>query len=156
MQPTAFLEQLGEDTGIARQLLELIDAEHQALAERRLTDLETLLSAKQPLLALLNQHASLRSQALAEHGLDNNRDGLERFAQATPECDQILACATELEQALQACHEANERNGRLIHANQASVVSMLDILQHSGTSPSLYDRRGGSTKSSQQRPLSQA
>lgn len=156
MHPTAFLEQLIEDTGIARQLLELTDAEYQALAERRLTDLETLLSAKQPLLALLAQHASRRSQALAELGLSNDRHGLDAFARTSPQADDILAGAAELEDALEACRSANERNGRLIRTNQAAVASTLEIFQRSSQAPDLYDRRGGSTKTSHQRPLSQA
>lgn len=156
MQPPAFLEQLSEDTGIARQLLELIDAEHRALAERQLAELEKLLSAKQPLLALLAQHAGQRSQALAERGLEHDRSGLEAFARAAAEGDGILAGAAELEKLLQACRDANERNGRLIRANQASVATSLEILQRSNQAPDLYDRRGGSARASQQRPLSQA
>lgn len=156
MQPNAFLEQLSEDAGIARQLLELTDAEYQALAERRLADLEKLLSAKQPLLALLAQHASRRSQTLTELGLSNDRHGLEAYASASPEAAGILACAAELEDALEACRSANDRNGRLIRTNQAAVASTLEIFQRSSQAPDLYDRRGGSTKASHQRPLSQA
>lgn len=156
MQPNAFLEHLSEDTGIARQLLELIDAEYQALAERRLADLEKLLSAKQPLLALLAQHTSQRGQILGERGLGNDRQGLEAFAHAAPEADDILAVAAELEDVLEACRTANERNGRLIRTNQAAVASTLEIFQRSNQAPGLYDRRGGSAKTSHQRPLSQA
>lgn len=156
MQPTALLEQLSEDTGIARQLLELTDAEYLALAERRLVDLEKLLSAKQPLLALLAQHASRRSQVLTALGLSNDRHGLEAFAHTAPKADDILAGAAELEDTLEACRTANERNGRLIRANQAAVASTLEIFQRSSQAPDLYDRRGGSTKASHQRPLSQA
>ncbi len=156
MQPNAFLEQLREDTSIARQLLELTDAEYQALAERRLADLESLLSSKQPLLALLAQHASRRSQTLTELGLGNDRHGLEAYARTAPEADDILAGAAELEDALESCRAANERNGRLIRTNQAAVASTLEIFQRSSQAPDLYDRRGGSTKASHQRPLSQA
>jgi len=156
MQSIAFLEQLRADTGIARQLLELTDAEYQALAERRLADLEKLLSAKQPLLALLAQHASRRSLALTELGLSNDRNGLEAYARSAPEVDDILAGAAELEDALEACRTANDRNGRLIRTNQAAVASTLEIFQRSSQAPDLYNRRGGSTKTSHQRPLSQA
>ena len=121
-----------------------------------MADLEKLLSAKQPLLALLAQHASRRSQALTELGLDNDRNGLEAYARNAPEVDDILAGAAELEDALEACRSANDRNGRLIRTNQAAVASTLEIFQRSSQAPDLYDRRGGSTKTSHQRPLSQA
>ena len=157
MQPSAFLEQLSEDIGIAHQLLELTNAEYQALAERDLAELERLLTAKQPLLALLSQHSGLRTETLAKLGLTADLSGLEAFAQQVPaQAEDMLALAAEFEQALQSCREANERNGRQIRVNQSSVASMLSILQNDGQSPSLYNSRGGSTKPFPQRPLSQA
>lgn len=65
MQDTALLEQLTDDIGIARQLLELINQEFTALGERNLAELEAILAKKQPLLALLGQHGTQRSQWLA-------------------------------------------------------------------------------------------
>ncbi|XZX94150.1 flagellar protein FlgN, partial [Stutzerimonas frequens] len=50
MHDAAVLEQLTDDIGIARQLLELIDQEFAALGDRNLVELEATLSKKQPLL----------------------------------------------------------------------------------------------------------
>ena len=156
MQDTALLQQLTDDIGLARQLLELMDLEYQTLSARQLVELEKLLTQKQSLLALLGQHATLRSQALAARQLSADRSGLEALCATSPNSAEILEQADVLEGLLTACREANERNGQLIRANQTAVGSILTILQGSNQSPELYDRRGGTAKPSHQRPLSQA
>ncbi|HAQ28076.1 flagella synthesis protein FlgN [Stutzerimonas nitrititolerans] len=156
MQDTALLQQFIDDIGIAEQLLELTNREYQTLSERNLVELEKLLTQKQSLLALLGQHATLRSQALAAHQLSADRSGLEAFCATSPSGTDILEQAGKLEKLLADCRTANERNGQLIRTNQAAVGSMLNILQGSNQAPNLYDRRGGAAKTSHQRPLSQA
>ncbi len=156
MQDTDLLQQLIEDIGTAQRLLELTDAEYQSLAERDLANLEQLLTQKQALLALLGQHGSLRSQALIRAGLNADRTGLQSFAASSAAGADILKQAERLDTILDACRSANERNGKLIRANQRAVGSMLQILQSSNQTLGLYDRRGAAAKSSYHRPLSQA
>jgi len=156
VQDTEMLQQLTEDVGTAQKLLELMDAEYLALAERNLAGLETLLTQKQALLALLGQHGTLRSQTLAKAQLSIDQNGLAAFAAASTVGPSILAQAEQLDEALEACRIANERNGQQIRANQSAVSSMLNVLQGSNEAPDLYDRRGSAAKSSYNRPLSQA
>lgn len=156
MHDENLLQQLVDDIDTAKQLLELIEHELAALAERNLAELEIILTKKQPLLALLGQHGVERSRMLTEHQLSNDRSGLEAFASISSQGDAILARSSELEALLQDCQAANERNGRLIRANQGAVGSLLAILQGSNETPDLYNRRGATAKSSQHRPLSQA
>ncbi|ERI52085.1 hypothetical protein N878_05365, partial [Pseudomonas sp. EGD-AK9] len=80
MHDTALLDLFTTDIGTAEQLLELIDAEFQALTERDLPRLDSLLSDKQPLLALLQQHGGERSRLLLAAGLSADRDGLGALA----------------------------------------------------------------------------
>ena len=156
MHDDNLLQQLVDDIDTAKQLLELIEHELAALAERNLAELEIILTKKQPLLALLGQHGVERSRMLTERQLSNDRSGLEAFASISSQGDAILARSSELEALLQDCQAANERNGRLIRANQGAVGSLLTILQGSNETPDLYNRRGATAKSSQHRPLSQA
>lgn len=156
MQDTELLQQLVDDIDTARKLLELTDKEYQALAERDLSGLEQLLTQKQALLALLGQHGSLRSQTLIKAKLSADRNGLMAFAESSTLGDKILAQANQLDGVLEACRNANERNGKLIRANQSAVGSMLRVLQGSNQTPDLYDRRGTAAKSANNRPLSQA
>ncbi len=156
MQDTEVLQQLLDDIGTARKLLELTNAEYQALAERNLAGLEQLLTQKQALLALLGQHGTLRSQTLAKAQLSADRNGLAAFAAGSAIGVEILAQAEQLDGILEACRTANERNGKLIRANQSAVGSMLQVLQGSNQTPDLYDRRGAAARSANHRPLSQA
>ncbi|HAV88203.1 MAG: flagellar protein FlgN [Pseudomonadota bacterium] len=156
MHDDNLLQQLVDDIDTAKQLLELIEHELAALAERNLAELEIILTKKQPLLALLGQHGVERSRMLTERQLSNDRSGLEAFASISSQGDAILARSSELEALLQDCQAANERNGRLIRANQGAVGSLLTILQGSNETPDLYNRRGATARSSQHRPLSQA
>lgn len=156
MNDTALLEQLTDDIGMARELLELIDKEFKALSDRNLADLEVLLNKKQPLLALLGQHGAQRSQWLRDQQLSADRSGLEQAASKSTDGPAILEKAQLLEAELESCRSANERNGRLIRANQSALGSMLGILQGKEEAPSLYDNRGGASRNKQQRPLSQA
>ena len=156
MQDTELLQQLVDDIGTARALRELTDAEYQALAERNLGELERLLNQKQALLALLGQHSALRTQTLAKAQLGADREGLATFAAGSAVGRDILRQAEQLDGILADCRKANDRNGKLIRANQSAVGSMLKILQGSNQTPDLYDRRGSAAKSSNNRPLSQA
>ncbi|MGE8501834.1 MAG: flagella synthesis protein FlgN [Pseudomonas sp.] len=155
MHDTALLDLFTTDIGTAEQLLELIDAEFQALSERDLPRLDGLLNDKQPLLALLQQHGNERSRLLQSAGLSADRDGLSALAANSTQGEQLLARSEELSNLLQRCQEANLRNGRLVRANQASVRSVLGILR-GGETPGLYDSRGSAARIAQQRPLTQA
>jgi flagella synthesis protein FlgN len=155
MQSNDLLQLFIEDIGTAQRLLELIDAEFQAMGERDLPRLEQILGEKLPLLTLLDQHGSARSKLLSEQQLSADRTGLEAFAARQANGAELLTRSDELNQLLESCRDANQRNGRLIRANQASLKSVLGILR-GGETPGLYDSRGGAARIAQQRPLSQA
>jgi flagella synthesis protein FlgN len=155
MQSNDLLQLFIEDIGTAQRLLELIDAEFQAMGERDLPRLEQILGEKLPLLTLLDQHGSARSKLLSEQQLSADRTGLEAFAARRANGAELLTRSDELNQLLESCRDANQRNGRLIRANQASLKSVLGILR-GGETPGLYDSRGGAARIAQQRPLSQA
>ncbi|WP_028626491.1 flagella synthesis protein FlgN [Metapseudomonas resinovorans] len=155
MHDTNLLQLFTDDIGHAQRLLELMDEEFQAMGERDLARLEKLLADKQPLLAQLDQHGRQRSQLLASLQLSADRAGLQKLAESSPLGEDLLDRSDELGELLERCKASNERNGRLIRANRASVSSMLGILR-GGETPSLYDSRGAAARIGQQRPLSQA
>lgn len=155
MQDNDLLQFFNDDIGTAKQLLELINAEFQALEARDLPSLEKILGEKLPLLNLLDQHGTARSTLLRQQELSADKAGLETFASRRSDGDEILTRSNELSLLLEQCREANQRNGRLIRANQASLQSVLGILR-GGETPGLYDSRGGAARIGQQRPLSQA
>lgn len=156
MHDTTLLQLFIQDIGTASQLLELIEAEFQALTERDLPRLETILADKQPLLALLGQHGGERNQLLTSLTLTPDQAGLNALADQSTVGAQLLERGAELSALLERCQAANTRNGRLIRVNQASVGGMLGILRGNADTPGLYDSRGGAARIGQQRPLSQA
>lgn len=155
MHDTTLLQLFNDDIGTAQQLLELIDAEFQALSERDLPRLESILTSKQPLLAQLDRHGGERSRLLTSLQLSVDRAGLQALAARSAQGAELLARGDELSALLERCQTANLRNGRLIRANQASIGSVLGILR-GGETPGLYDSRGSAARIGQQRPLSQA
>lgn len=156
MHDTTLLHLFNEDIGTASQLLELIDAEFQALTDRDLPRLESILADKQPLLAVLGQHGAERNKLLTSLSLKPDQSGLDAVAEKSPVGAELLARGAELSALLERCQAANTRNGRLIRVNQASVGGMLGILRGNSDTPGLYDSRGGAARIGQQRPLSQA
>lgn len=150
----ALLSLITGDIDAARQLLQLIDDEFQALQARDIAQLQQLLERKVPLLQQLERNGRERSVMLQQAGVSVDREGLSQLAERNGNAE-LLAHGDELATLLDQCQEANQRNGRIIRAGQASTGRLLDILRGQDT-PNLYDRRGGSTQSSRQRPLSQA
>ena len=155
MPSNQLLQLFIDDIGTAQRLLELIDSEFQAMSERDLPRLEKILGEKLPLLGLLDQHGTTRSQLLAAQQLTADRKGLEALASRSADGAELLARSDELNQLLESCRTANQRNGKVIRASQASLQSVLGILRGSET-PNLYDSRGSTARIAQQRPLSQA
>lgn len=155
MHDTSLLELFTNDIGTAEQLLELINTEFQALSDRDLPRLQSILADKLPLLNLLDQHGKERSQLLASLNLSPDRTGLQVLATQSSQGKLLLERGDQLNALLERCQAANLRNGRLIRSSQASAHSMLGILRGNDT-PSLYDSRGSAARIGQQRPLSQA
>ncbi len=155
MHDTKLLELFINDIGTAEQLLELIDTEFQALSDRDLPRLQSILTDKLPLLTLLDQHGKQRSQLLTSLNLSPDRSGLQALAAQSEQGSLLLERGDQLSALLERCQAANLRNGRLIRSSQASANSMLSILRGNET-PSLYDSRGSAARIGQQRPLSRA
>lgn len=150
----ALLSLINGDIDAARQLLQLIDDEYQALQARDLPQLQQLLERKVPLLQQLERNGRERSAMLQQAGVSVDRQGLQLIAERSGS-GEVIERGDELSALLDQCQEANQRNGRIIRAGQASTGRLLDILRGQDT-PNLYDRRGGAAQSSRQRPLSQA
>ena len=155
MHDTTLLELFNDDIGSAEQLLELLDDEFQALGERDLVRLQSILENKQPLLVQLDQHGRARSQLLSSLQLSADRAGLQALAERSSQGAELLERGDQLQALLERCQAGNLRNGRLIRSNQTSARTMLGILR-GGETPSLYDSRGSTARIAQQRPLSQA
>lgn len=155
MHDTDLLSLFQHDIRTAEQLFELINSEFEALSTRELSQLESILGQKTPLLRLLDQHAGLRSQQLARHGLSPDQQGLKALARLHPQGSELLAASEQLAALLEQCQAGNLRNGKLIRTQQNSTRSALNILR-GDEAPSLYDNRGITSGTPRNRPLNQA
>ncbi|KTT28680.1 flagella synthesis protein FlgN [Pseudomonas rhizoryzae] len=155
MANATLLEITRHDIDLSEQLLALIDQEFQALTERKLETLESLLDNKQILLKQLDQHAQQRSALLRHHGLPTDLQGLQAYAATQSNGAELLAASTRLAQLMEECKVHNTRNGQVIQANRFVVGKLLNVLQGTAA-PTLYDSRGSQTRSGYQRPLSSA
>lgn len=144
------------DVELADQLLALLEEEFQALAQRDLVALESLLGGKQILLKQLDQHAQHRSTLLRAAGLSNDLAGLQQYAAGQAEGQELLAASARLSELIEACKQRNVRNGQIIQASQIGTSRVLNLLQGSSSAPTLYNSRGSQTRSGYQRPLSSA
>ncbi|MCY1275823.1 FlgN protein [compost metagenome] len=154
MSDSILLQLFIDDIDAANRLLQSLDEEFQALEQRDLPRLQQLLDGKLPLVQQLERNARLRGDILQQGGLSLDRAGLARLV-AQGAASELLERSDELAARLEQCQQANLRNGRVIRAGQVSTGRLLDILRGQDT-PSLYDRHGGATSGTRQRPLSQA
>ncbi len=156
MPNATLLDITRHDIELSEQLLALIDQEFQALSERHLERLESLLDTKQIRLKQLDQHAQHRSALLRLAGLSNDLAGLQQYAAGQDEGQALLAASARLSELIEACKQRNVRNGQIIQANQIGTSRVLNLLQGSSSAPMLYNSRGSQTRSGYQRPLSSA
>ncbi|TWH64996.1 flagella synthesis protein FlgN [Azomonas agilis] len=161
MQPIELLEQLKTDVEQVDQLLALIEHEFQLLQLRQFEHLEALLEHKSPLISQLSAHGQQRADLLTQNHLPVTRQGLQSLLHKEPSSqpiqEQILKLADYLEQQLELCKQANDRNGRFIYYNQIAISDTLQILRGTPDSANLYNQRGGNAANlNRQRPISQA
>ncbi|MDR6236043.1 flagella synthesis protein FlgN [Pseudomonas oryzihabitans] len=155
MSNATLLEITLHDIDLSERLLALIDQEFQALTERQLEALESLLGDKQILLKQLDQHAQQRTTLLRNHGLATDLQGLSAYAATQANGPDLLAASARLVELMDKCKAHNARNGQIIQANRFVVGKLLNVLQGTNA-PNLYDSRGGRTQGGYQRPLSSA
>lgn len=156
MQIQALIELFNTDISLATEIQSLMDREFSALTERNLGELQQLLDEKQQRLSLLAQHARERSQLMNQLQLPASEEGLQTLAERTPEQGPaLLDSARQLSDLIEQLQQANQRNGRVIRHNQASLNSVLSIL-HGSDVPNLYDSKGSTARIAQHKPLSQA
>jgi flagellar biosynthesis/type III secretory pathway chaperone len=131
---------------------ELLDQEQQALIDRNMSELETLLNAKTPLVDALACHDHAIRAWCSQIGVTPG-ESLEQHIRTagTPELVEPYAAFRE---ALQRCQAANLRNARLVRHNQQATGHLLDLLRNQGeTSQSVYDRQGIASRSGTPRNL---
>ena len=140
---------IAQDQAAASELLELLDAENQALISRDRDRVSDILNRKQELMLGLEQHARLRDAWLLQNypHLQNAQP-----EEKTPHWEEFLTFQggpallqqwRTLKETLQQCKTANEKNGEVIARSQQTITQLLDIFRGKNTNaPKLYTAKG--------------
>ncbi len=131
---------------------ELLDQEQQALIDRNMAELETLLAAKTPLVNALAHHDHAIRAWCTQIGVAPG-DSLQHYIE-TSGSPALSERYMAFQDALKRCQAANLRNARLVRHNQQATGHLLDLLRNQGeSSQSVYDRQGLASRSGTQRNL---
>lgn len=140
-----------EDSQLVQQLLALLVREQSSLVMIDIDAIETILEEKSVLLQRMNEVATSRYQALADHGYAASEAGmLAWMAQlAKP---SINALWDSFQKALSQAKETNRLNGMLINKHFNRNQQLLSHLQGTVNSGSVYGRDGQAKAQSTTRP----
>lgn len=145
--------QLDQDHAIAAALIQLLQEERQALAERDYPRFEQLLATKTRHLQCLEQGQQQRRQWLQHTGLPSERAALEQAEIAAPE---IAMRWHELAAAWQECQQLNQGNEQIAQRTRLVVNRVLDLLHGNSGGTMLYDATGQTRARGTGQPLGDA
>lgn len=133
----------------------LLDLEHNALVNRDMPTLESLLEDKAPLVARLSQHDRAIITYCQQAGIQPGQS-LEEHLRNT-QTSVLLNTYQAFKESLQRCKIANDRNARLIRHSQQATGQLLDMLRNQGeSSQNVYDSQGLSSRSGTPHNLTKA
>lgn len=148
--PQRILSQLDTDISACELLLTLLEQEREALANRDIDALDTIIEGKATQLKQLEASAQNRT-AWARQYLGNNANGLDEIKKAWQNLveDAAIPQLKERWESLKtlqnSCKEKNEANGKILARNQKTFNRLLDIVRGQTATPNLYSAAGKST-----------
>jgi len=139
-----------------RHLQDALAAEHEALLAADAPAIERATAAKN---RSLGEQATLmqrRQDYLLEAGFAASSEGLADCIRGCANAARLQDLRSELNTLLQACHEANRLNGRLIGHRQQQTQSVLNILRQAEQAPATYTDAGGAVNTGPNRLIGKA
>ncbi len=147
----SFTQALQAGVEAARNLLENLEREREALVADDLDGFLQLTEGKKERIAALEAFDRQRLAALRQAGLGEDEAGMEALLAGDPRADTLWR---ELLHVLQSCQRLNEINGRIIQARKRQVEQALSILRGQlGSEKLAYDRQGRITGTDPGLPL---
>jgi len=150
LSPQQLFAQLQNDVSTCEKLLDLLGQEQEALAERNIEVLDTIIEHKTQQLEVLEKSAQLRTdwtrQSLGGATIDDSMIK-ERWQAiiSSSEAPQISEQWEKLKVLQAKCKAANEVNGKILARNQKTFSRLLDIVRGQHSTPNLYSASGKST-----------
>lgn len=141
------------DIHTTKMLLELLKNERKALETRNYDDYQQTISAKQSLLAQLEDHSNSRQQLLHQAGFSDEATILSVADQQAP----IVADAwRKLGEQWQRCQQLNEINDRIAQRTKLVVAQTLDLLRGQTGQTRLYTGKGNTSSATGGRTITSA
>jgi flagellar biosynthesis/type III secretory pathway chaperone len=140
---------LQQEQAYASRLLDVLKAEHEALARRDTDALQQSVADKQELLAQLEASHGRRLQLMHDTGLDAGRDGFDALLSLCAEHGHDLHSSwNALKEVLASCQRQNQVNGAILESSRRTTHRALSVLLGGqADSPELYNQSGKSTPS---------
>lgn len=148
--PQRVLSQLETDISACESLITLLEQEREALSNRDMDALDTIIEGKAAQLKQLETSAQSRT-AWARQYLGNDTGGLEEIKNAWQNLledaaiPQLKERWETLKELQTTCKEKNEANGKILARNQKTFKRLLDIIRGQTATPDLYSAAGKST-----------
>lgn len=162
IKPLPPLEQINALTsqGISflTTLNELLDAEYQALQQRDVAQLQTLVEQKTAVLLQLEENNQNRNQYFITADITPDKTGLADYQTrlSNTEALSFKSCWTELEAILKQVNDKNKRNEIVITRNSRNLEQLMSILRGQNQKNTLYNQSGGKGNYSAQSSLGKA
>ena len=144
---------LTQEVQCSERLLECLEAERSALAQRDMDALEQTTQKKIEQTQLLERLETQREKIISELGYESGSHGLRQCFKNLPRCENLNRLWQQIMANIESCQTGNLTNGGILESSRQHVEHALCILRGQSGTPSLYDTNGSTSASLGQREL---
>ena len=123
-----FCRSLQEELKTGRELLQVIEQEHEFLIQGDPEEIEAASNQKRQRVQQLQRQVSERDQFLAQHSFPAGKEGMESLLQQTPPDSPARRYWQELQLLATMLQKQNEINGGILALGQRHIRQALEIL----------------------------
>lgn len=134
----------------ARNLLQLLEQEHQDLIKGDAEAIRSITALKQEQIKLLREQLQVRDRFLAARQLPAGKEGTDLFIEQAPANSAIGQCWNRVQELATRLNDRNEVNGGIVALAQRQVRQALNILTCHTEQNSTYGPAGQQTGRSPQ------
>ncbi len=152
------LKAIEKDVTLAQSLKEVLQEEKSILEQRQYAAHSALLSRKTQLLMELDQADMARRQAMADMGLQLDKQGFDLFVAQVPAAwqERFETSWEKLADTMNACSRLNRVNGKILAHAQNSMERLMSIIKGTANQVSVYQSNGRRNLSAANRMLATA
>jgi len=142
-QPQQLALLLSGEIACARDLLQILGREYQALTHAEADQIKSISVEKQRQMQQLQERLLERDHFLLRQGLAPGKQGTELLLKQTPPLHDSQSLWEELQALAGRLREQNETNGGIVSLGQRHVQQALDLLTGRSSNGDTYGPAGG-------------